>query len=77
MTVVAKTVRAVVDRIEECYAVVLLGDQGHHLDWPLEYLPECIREGMLLSFTIEVDSEATTAAEDEIESLIDRLKHRE
>lgn len=69
----SKTVRAVVDRIEDGYAVVLLGDRVHHLDWPLEYLPEDVREGMVVAITIDVDAQATDAAVNEIDSIIDRL----
>lgn len=72
-----KHLRAYVDRFEGDCAIVLLGEEGYQALWPVADLPEGVREGSVLSVTVRIDSEETRAAEDIIESLIDRLQRGE
>jgi len=44
----AGTIRAMVDRIENDLAMVLLSKSCHAVTWPIKYLPEGISEGSVL-----------------------------
>ena len=72
---IEKRVQAFVDRIEGDCATLLLGDEGRPVCWPVEALPENAGEGSFVSITLTLDEKATKAAEDVIDSLIDRLEH--
>lgn len=71
------TLRAVVDRIEADKAVLLLGERGHCVDWPLDALPGEVAEGDVLTICIRRDCEAAADCRGAVCSLIDRLKRGE
>ena len=64
--------RAFLDRFEGDFAVLLLGDEGEQVVWPAKLLPEGAVEGSVLCVTLDAD--VTKAAEEDINSLIDRLE---
>ena len=72
-----RELRAFLDRFEGEFAVLLLGEEGEQVRWPARSLPEGAIEGSVLSITIAPDAAASKAAEDAINSLIDRLERGE
>ena len=58
------------DRFEGKYAVLLLGDAMEKVNFPKSFLPADISEGDYLTITIERDTAATEAAEDEALELL-------
>lgn len=65
--------RAVVDRIENKMAVLLVGDEDYRLVLPVSFLPEDAVEGDVLDLSISVNAAATNDAKRRISDLIDRL----
>jgi hypothetical protein len=55
--------RAVVDSLEEDWAIVVL-DDGQRLDWPREKLPVDARAGMAVTLDVAPDQATATAATD-------------
>lgn len=68
--------RAVVDRIEGGFAVLLFGEQEIKVDMPLELLPHELKEGDILSVTFDVDHRSTQAQKEKISSLLQKLKNK-
>jgi len=68
--------KAVVDRIENQIAVVLVGKDEIQLDVPLRLLPEGIREGSHLSISFELDPASEADKRKEIASLLDKLSRK-
>jgi hypothetical protein len=68
--------RAVVDRIEDGFAVLLFGDQEIKVDMPRELLPHDLKEGDILNVTVEVDQRSTQAQRQKIEGLLQKLKEK-
>lgn len=68
--------KAVIDRFEEDYAVLLVGDDEVKLDVPINLLPEGCREGSWLKLRFELDPERTRSQEEKNESLLDKLKKK-
>jgi hypothetical protein len=79
--------KAVIDRFEEEYAILLIGDGNWKLDIPRWELPEGVKEGTWLKVdveegtlvTIEIDIEAGDQAKARIMDKLARLrqgKHR-
>ena len=66
-----------VDRFEGDYAVLLVSEKGVQVRWPVEYLPDGVAEGSIMSLTLRADAAATKAAGDAINSLIERLERGE
>lgn len=75
--VTEKRLRAFVDKIEGDTATLLIGDEGRPVCWPVEALPDDVVEGSIISIILALDDDATKAAEDVINSLIDRLEHKD
>ena len=63
-------ISAYIDRFEEEYAVILLGDDILSVDFPRAYLPEDVNEGDYIKIHIERDTAATEAAEAEARALL-------
>lgn len=63
-------ISAYVDRFEEAYAVLLLGDAMQKVNFPRGFLPGDIGEGDYIRISIERDAAATEAAEDEALALL-------
>jgi hypothetical protein len=70
--------KAVIDRIEDKLAVLLMGEDGSmKVNMPLILLPEGCREGDVLDVAIEKNEKATVETKDRSKSLIERLKQKE
>jgi hypothetical protein len=69
--------KAIIDRIEEDLAVVLVGELGElKLDIPLSFLPAGCKEGDVLKLSIERDPVATKQAREQTSDLMEKLKKK-
>ena len=68
--------KAVIDRFEGDYAIVLFGEEEIKLDIPKTLLPEGAREGSWMNMTLELDVEETKSREARIQSKLDKLKKK-
>ncbi|OGC07174.1 hypothetical protein A2230_06540 [candidate division WOR-1 bacterium RIFOXYA2_FULL_36_21] len=67
--------KALIDRIEGDKAVVLLGEEDEAtVYFPIQFLPQSIKEGDILNFKIAVKSRKTKEAKDKIREMIEKLK---
>ena len=64
--------KAVIDRFEEEYAVMLFGDEEIKVEVPRKLLPE----GSWLKVSFELDPEETMACKEKINSLLEKLKNK-
>ncbi|MFO8059984.1 MAG: DUF3006 domain-containing protein [Bacillota bacterium] len=71
-----KPLRAVIDRIEEGLAVLLLGDEEVWLTLPLKYLPAGVEEGSVLHISFEEDRAEALDIRERMQARIDRLRRR-
>ena len=69
--------QAVIDRIEEDKAVLLVGEEEKKVIFPLTYLPEGVGEGDYLKLEICPDPEATKNAREEAAELLKSLNEQE
>ncbi len=65
--------KAVIDRIENGTAVILLGDDEVLLDVPIHYLPEGIKEGTWLRVDFLIDEHTTSDRIRKNKFLLDKL----
>ena len=69
--------KAVIDRVEGEFAVLLLGDKGEfRLNFPLSLLPAGCKEGDVLSISIERNVAATEQTKERVSNLMDKLKKK-
>ena len=68
--------KAVIDRFEGEFAVVLFGDEEIKVDIPRQLLPSNAREGSWLYVTFETDPGGTKKQKDKVEDLLNKLKDR-
>jgi hypothetical protein len=69
--------KAVIDRIEDGIAVLLMGEKGEiRVNFPLSLLPEGSKESDVLSITIERDPQATQQTKERTSSLMEKLKKK-
>ena len=68
--------KAVIDRFEGDFAVVLVGDKEIKVDIPKALLPKKAKEGSWLKFNIELDPEGTKKQKEKISKLLDKLKNK-
>ena len=69
--------KAVIDRIEENLAVLLMGEDGSiKVNTPLILLPDGCREGDVLDISISKDEKATVEAKERSKNLIEKLKRK-
>ena len=68
--------KAVIDRFEGEYAIVLFGEDEIKVDIPKVSLPEGSKEGSWLKVSFELDLEETKSREDRIKSKLDKLKKK-
>lgn len=66
-------IQGVIDRFEGEKAVLLLGETEQQSLWPRRLLPTEAQEGDILSFSIQIDAEATAQAKAEAQSLLKEL----
>ena len=62
-----------IDRITEQTAYIILNDDVHQLQFPLELLPDGTDEGMAFTITIERNEEEEKRLAEEIEALKEGL----
>ncbi len=68
--------RAVVDRFEGEYAVVLFGEEEIKVDIPKKLLPADVREGSWLHVSFELDAGAAKQQAEKIQNLLEKLKKK-
>lgn len=68
--------KAVIDRFEEDYAVVLFGDEEIKVDIPRVLLPGEAEEGSWLKISFELDEEETRRRKERIKDLLEKLKNK-
>lgn len=68
--------KAVIDRFEGDYAVVLFGNEETKVDIPKKLLPEGAKEGSWLKVSFELDLEGSEKQKEKIQSLLDKLKSK-
>jgi hypothetical protein len=66
--------RAVIDRFEGDFAVLLFNASGIKVDMPRVLLPPGAGEGDILAVTFEVDREETCRQRQKIEALLKKLQ---
>jgi hypothetical protein len=64
---------AVVDRFEGNKAILLLGDEEIQVIWPRKGLPAEVKETDILTIDLQIDAEATCAAQTEAERLLKEI----
>lgn len=69
-------IRAVIDRIEGEFAVLLVGEQEVAVDWPKSLLPVDFAEGDILNFQIEIDKKETTNQKEKVTALLEKLQKK-
>jgi hypothetical protein len=65
--------KAVIDRMEESKAILLVGEKECTVAWPRELLPQGAKEGDVLDIQLSVNREATREAREEAEVLLRQL----
>ncbi|HHX74865.1 MAG TPA: DUF3006 domain-containing protein [Firmicutes bacterium] len=68
--------KAVIDRFEGEYAVVLFGEEEIKADIPKKLLPPGAREGSRLNVIFELDEDGTKKQEEKIKNLLEKLKNK-
>ena len=68
--------KAVIDRFEGDYAIVLFGEDEIKVDMPKILLPEGAKEGSWLNINFELDVEGEMKQRERIESKLERLKRK-
>jgi hypothetical protein len=65
---------ATLDRIENGIAILLVRpEESIQILWPVSALPEDAVEGAILDISVDVDEGKTQAAEERVQSLLDKL----
>lgn len=65
--------KAVIDRFEANKAVILVGDDEQAVAWPRKALPEEVKEGDIIRFSINIDADATRTARSEADELLRQI----
>ena len=68
--------KAVIDRFEGDYAVMLFGDEEIKADIPRQLLPKDAREGSWVNVYFELDEDGTKKQEEKIRGLLEKLKNK-
>jgi len=68
--------KAVIDRFEGTYAVVLAGEEEIQLNIPRQELPAGAEEGSWLTMQFELDRTGEQQQRQKIQSLLDKVKHK-
>ena len=69
-------IKAVIDRFEGEYAVVLFGEDELKVDIPRQILPPGAKEGSWMNVSFELDLEGENKQREKIEGLLDKLKRK-
>jgi hypothetical protein len=70
------SMRAVMDRFEEAFAVVLVGPEEVELHIRKEELPEGSQEGSVLLLEFSLDTQGGVRQRKKVEHLLDKLKRK-
>ena len=68
--------KAVIDRIEESFAVIIFEEQNIQIDVPVELLPENIKEGTWLNINFSVDDSYTADMYRKNKELLEKIKRK-
>ncbi len=68
--------KAVIDRFEGDYAVVLFGADEILVNIPIKLLPEGVKEGTLLNVAFDIDYEGEANQRKRIASMLEKLKNK-
>ena len=68
--------KAVVDRFEGDYAILLFGEKEIKVDFPKELLPKEVKVGNWLKITLTIDEKETAQQEKKISKLLDKLQKK-
>ena len=68
--------KAVIDRFEADYAVVLFGDEEIKVNIPKKLLPPGAKEGSWLKVSFALDPEGTAKQKKKISNLLNKLKKK-
>lgn len=68
--------KAVIDRFEGDFAVMLFGDKEIKVEVPRQLLPENAGEGSWINVSFELDDEGTKKQEEKIQGLLEKLKKK-
>lgn len=71
-----KMIEAVVEKIENNKAALLLGEEGYKVDVPLKFLPDNVKESDILRLDFVIEREETQEQVERIKHMIERLKSR-
>ena len=69
--------RAVIDRFEETYAVLLVGPQEVELHIRKEELPPESKEGSVLLLGFSLDTQGEVQQREKVSSLLNKLKQKQ
>lgn len=68
-------IKGIIDRIEDGFAVILLGDDEEVMvELPDCYLPEGLEEGDIINFKLIPKSKKTKEAKQKVAGMIEKLK---
>lgn len=68
--------KAVIDRFEGDYAIMLFGDEEIRADIPRQLLPESAKEGSWINVSFELNVEGRKKQEEKIQELLEKLKKK-
>ena len=68
--------KAVIDRFEGDYAVLLAGDKERQIDMPRDLLPEGAREGSCITISLELDTQREARQRERMEGMLEKLKRK-
>ncbi len=67
-----KNIKAVIDRFEGTWAVLAF-DDGQMLNWPIKNLPDGLREGAVLRFTLSLDGDEELERQQTAKDLLNEI----
>ena len=68
--------KAVVDRFEGDFAVLLFGNNEIKVDIPRILLPHKVKEGSWLNISLEMDPEGEQGQREKMSTLLEKLKNK-
>ena len=72
----SKKIKAVVDRFEGEYAILMVGDPEEPIDFPKKLLPKGTKEGSWLWLGFELDPEGEAKQREKMKNLMDKLGNK-
>lgn len=73
----SKRIKAVVDRFEGEYAILMVGDPEEPVDFPKKLLPKGTKEGSWLWLDFELDPEGEQNQKEKMQKLMDKLVNKQ